>query len=68
MSTLVDTESGEQPADVGLDGVLGKVELPTELTITQSSTDPIQDLQLAWGDAEVRRDGAGALASPTLGR
>src|SRR3954447_21110598 len=53
---VVDAELAEQPAGVGLDGVLGQVEVTADLVVRLALTHPGKDLQLALGELRPRRD------------
>src|SRR4051794_26829496 len=56
LSPVVDAELAEQPAGVGLDGVLGQVEVTADLVVRLALTHPGKDLQLALGELRPRRD------------
>ena len=52
MGPLVDTELPEEPACVALDGVVGEVELPSDVRVAQSLADAAEYLQFASRDTQ----------------
>src|ERR1700754_517837 len=52
LCAVADTELAEQPSRVGLDGVLGQVELAADLAVALALAHPAQDLQLALGQLD----------------